>query len=1192
MNEYLRQSGIDFIGNVPWGTHFCQFYLTKEDLTDTLVPYFKAGLENNEFCMWVTSQPLDAGEAKEALRKVIPDIDVYLEKGQIEIIPYTYWHVKEGVFNSDRILNGWVEKLNHALERGYEGLRLAGKTSWLEKEDWGDFVEYEKKVDAVISSCHMIALCTYSLDFHGVTEAIDIVANHQFTLVKMEGKWEKIESSNRQNIIERKRTDEALRQSEQRIRLKLENILLPSRKMVNLELADIVDAQAIQSLMDEFYKLTHIPVGLIDLKGNVLVGVGWQDICTEFHRVHPEACKHCVESDTELSAGVAPGEFKLYRCKNNMWDIATPIIVGGQHVGNIFLGQFFFEGEPLDYELFRSQARKYGFNEEKYISALEKVPRLSREAVNTIMVFFMKLANMLSQLGYSNVKLSQSLAERDALVDALRESEKRERARSDELAVVLDAVPVAVFIARDPEVLHITGNRLSYEWLRIPVGTNFSKSAPEGERPEMFQLFKDGVEIPPADMPSQMSATGIEINNCELDIVSSDGEIRHVLGNARPLRDEQGNLRGSISAFIDITERKKAEEALKKAHENLEEKVKERTTQLEKAYKSLKEIEKGLAEAQKLAHVGSWDLDLVTGEVYWSDEMYRICGRNPQELAPTCHEFLNFVHPDDREYVDNSRDYLYNTIKKRLSGESHGIDYRIILANGEERTVHAQTEVIFDEKNTPIRVKGTNQDITKFKKSEEKIKNLADIVESSNDAIGTMSLDGVITSWNKGAEQVYGYSAKEIIGKTASILATSHLDEETKKLTEMVKQGERIHQYETSRLRKDGKIIDVSLNLSPVFGASRKLTAISVIARDITESKKVEEKLRESEEKYRNIVETANEGICVMDAETIVTYANQKMTDMLGYTLEEGIGRPIWDFISEESKAIAKLNVEKRRQDVNENYEYKLIRKDGSSLWVLISSKFLFDKDGKFMGWISMLTDITKRKEAEKALENTEIARKKEIHHRIKNNLQVISSLLDLQAEKFNNRESIKDSEVLEAFRESQDRVISIALIHEELHAGGGTDTLNFSPYLEKLVENLFRTYSLGDADISLDMDLEKNIFFDMDTAVPLGIIVNELISNSLKHAFPGRNRGKIQIKLFKEEKVGNELSNDEEPAGKNSRYILIVSDDGVGIPEKIDLENSDTLGLQLVNILVDQLDGEIELKRERGTEFIIKVNV
>ena len=237
------------------------------------------------------------------------------------------------------------------------------------------------------------------------------------------------------------------------------------------------------------------------------------------------------------------------------------------------------------------------------------------------------------------------ISKRKQAEEALRESEKRERARSDELAAVLDAVPVAVYIAHDPQALQMTGNRLSYEWLQLPVGTNFSKSAPEGERPETFKLFKNGVEIPPADMPSQMAAAGIEINDCELDIVSADGEIRHVLGNARPLRDEQGNLRGSISAFIDITERKKAEEALKKAHDNLEEKVKERTAELEKAYNSLKESEKGLAEAQKMAHIGNWDWDIVTDKVYWSDEMYRIFGRNPQEFGATYDEFLSYVHP-------------------------------------------------------------------------------------------------------------------------------------------------------------------------------------------------------------------------------------------------------------------------------------------------------------------------------------------------------------------------------------------------------------------------------------------------------------------------------------------------------------------------------------------------------------------
>jgi ligand-binding sensor protein len=310
----------------------------------------------------------------------------------------------------------------------------------------------------------------------------------------------------------------------------------------NLELAKIIDAKVIQSLMNDFNKLVHIPMGLTDLKGNVLVSAGWQEMCTKFHRVNFEACKHCVESDINLSMGVSPGKYKLYKCKNNIWDVVTPIMVEGQHVGNILSGQFFFDDEPLDYELFRSQARQYGFNEEEYIAALEKVPRLSREAVDTGMAFFMTFANMISQLSYSNIKLSRSLAERNALVDALRESEELERAHSDELAAVLDAVPVAVYIAQDPKALMITGNRLSYEWLQIPVGTNFSKSTPVGERTDTFRLFKNGVELPPQNMPSQMAAGGREVHDCELDIVSASGEIRHVLGNARPLRDEQGKL--------------------------------------------------------------------------------------------------------------------------------------------------------------------------------------------------------------------------------------------------------------------------------------------------------------------------------------------------------------------------------------------------------------------------------------------------------------------------------------------------------------------------------------------------------------------------------------------------------------------------------------------------------------------------
>ena len=338
-----------------------------------------------------------------------------------------------------------------------------------------------------------------------------------------------------------------------------------------------------------------------------------------------------------------------------------------------------------------------------------------------------------------------------------------------------------------------------------------------------------------------------EVRDYPLEIQHKDGHLTPVLYNASVYKNENGEVIGVFASARNMAGLKKAEEALKKVQDNLEKLVQERTIQLEKAYNSLKESEAGLAEAQRIAHIGSWDWDLVNGVVNWSDELYRIYGRDPHKSGATYDELLNYVHPDDRDNVDN-------VIKKGLNGEPHAIDYRIILANGEERTVHSQAEVIFDEVNIPIQVKGVIQDITEHKKSEEKIQILANIVESSNDAIGTISLDGIITSWNTGAEQVYGYSAEEILGKPISIIAPPHLNKETQNLSEKIKQGEQIHRYETLRLRKNEKMICVSITLSPVFDTHRELTAVSFISRDITMIKEAEEKFIQE----KQIAEVAN----------------------------------------------------------------------------------------------------------------------------------------------------------------------------------------------------------------------------------------------------------------------------------------------------------------------------------------------
>ncbi|WP_407355149.1 histidine kinase dimerization/phosphoacceptor domain -containing protein [Methanolobus sp. WCC5] len=191
--------------------------------------------------------------------------------------------------------------------------------------------------------------------------------------------------------------------------------------------------------------------------------------------------------------------------------------------------------------------------------------------------------------------------------------------------------------------------------------------------------------------------------------------------------------------------------------------------------------------------------------------------------------------------------------------------------------------------------------------------------------------------------------------------------------------------------------------------------------------------------------------------------------------------------------------------------------------------------------------------------------RKKEIHHRIKNNLQVISSLLDLESDKFN------DDGVIEAFKESQNRVISMALVHEELYRSQDMESIDFSDYLMKLVNELSYSYAINKEKIQVKMDVDPT-FLDMDTAIPLGMIVNELVSNSFKHAFKQGKEGEIHVDLTLE----------------GGRLTLTVGDNGVGFPENIDFRETDSLGLQLITTLTAQIDGTIELDRSLGTKFSI----
>jgi signal transduction histidine kinase len=208
-----RKTGIDVVGDLPWGSHFCFFYERQEDLLDTLVPYCKAGLENDEFCLWVVSEPVKEEDARQALKRAVPDFDRYEAEQSIEIVSARDWYLEGGSFDLKRVTDGWQERLDRALARGYAGVRVTGDTAWLEKKDWRDFCEYEESLNECVANQRLAVLCTYPLAACGAAEILDVVETHQFAVTKRRGRWDVVETAgHKQAKAEIKRLNEELEQ--------------------------------------------------------------------------------------------------------------------------------------------------------------------------------------------------------------------------------------------------------------------------------------------------------------------------------------------------------------------------------------------------------------------------------------------------------------------------------------------------------------------------------------------------------------------------------------------------------------------------------------------------------------------------------------------------------------------------------------------------------------------------------------------------------------------------------------------------------------------------------------------------------------------------------------------------------------------------------------------------------------------
>ncbi len=273
MTTEMRKSGIDVVGEIPWGTHFCLFYETKYDMLDTLVSYCNAGLQSREFCLWVVSEPVTVDEATHALSRAVPNLDRYLADHSIEIASARDWYLQGGTFDLTRVIAGWHEKVARALASGYAGVRVTGDTAWLEKKDWRDFMEYEDALNDSVANQPLAVLCTYPLSACGAAEILDVVRTHQFATARRRGGWDVIETAGvKQAKAEIKRLNEEL---EQRVVERTSQLTTASEALreAQAQLAHVTRVTTLGEVTSSFAHELNQPLAAIVNNANACLGL-------------------------------------------------------------------------------------------------------------------------------------------------------------------------------------------------------------------------------------------------------------------------------------------------------------------------------------------------------------------------------------------------------------------------------------------------------------------------------------------------------------------------------------------------------------------------------------------------------------------------------------------------------------------------------------------------------------------------------------------------------------------------------------------------------------------------------------------------------------------------------------------------------------------------------------------------------
>ncbi len=508
------------------------------------------------------------------------------------------------------------------------------------------------------------------------------------------------------------------------------------------------------------------------------------------------------------------------------------------------------------------------------------------------------------------------------------------------------------------------------------------------------------------------------------------------------------------------------------------------------------------------------------------------------------------------------------------------VEVPALHADGHEFPV--ELAVLRIEQSASVFFAGFARDLTERKRVEKALRAKEEsyrlLFESSRDALMTLAPPSWrFTSANRATLELFGVASKAAFTALGPWELSPQRQPDgrpsAEKAQDMIatamREGKNFFEWEHQRL--DGRPFPANVLLTRMdLGGDVFLQAT---VRDITERRNQERALRESEERFKSILENVVEMFFIADGSLHAEYLSPRCADICGYTSEEMLARPtLWSetIHPEDKTAVLRQADAQLRSGAKSAHEFRILRKDGSARWVRAVANPKMGADGKLQRVYGTVTDITEFESLRSSLNEKEVLLK-EIHHRVKNNLQIVISLMRLESRAFS------EERVRAALKDLETRIRAMALVHEHLYHSSDLAKIGFKDYVKGLCQELFRTYRADGGRIALEIDAEA-VALDIERAIPCGLIINELLTNAIKYAYPGKRTGLLRVAIRNT---------------SDHQVEIVVSDDGIGIPDTLDIRRSQTLGLQLVTTLVEnQLKGKVELERAGGTRFSIHFGI